>query len=283
MLIFLLCLLFYGKYGILKPVMNMQDTFMYKAKGRDPLYKTWHASDDNLLIYMHTDGGNIVLNDKIYAIKKGTLCFIASGCYHYTMPDFPEAYIRTKLFFSNAVLENIRTLLSGAPPLGCFCANAVYANLPDTIQKNTEFFLRELSSLYSAPQNDVLFMGTLLSLLSYMDIYAVESVSRSSTPLQKAIFFINNHITEEINIDAICSAIPMSKYHFCRQFKKTMGLTVMEYILQTRLTLAKNALRKESKSVSQISAECGFSSLSYFCRVFKEHTGLSPLCYRKNA
>jgi len=58
---------------------------------------------------------------------------------------------------------------------------------------------------------------------------------------------------------------------------------VMEYILKTRIVLAKNDLLKTNLSITEISEQNGFSSVSYFCRAFKEEEKLSPLQYRKNA
>ena len=82
-------------------------------------------------------------------------------------------------------------------------------------------------------------------------------------------------------MDEICREIHISKYYFCRKFKKTTGFTVMDYVLKTRIVAAKGLLSETELSISEISNRCGFGSISYFCRVFKEHTGLTPLQYRK--
>ena len=55
----------------------------------------------------------------------------------------------------------------------------------------------------------------------------------------------------------------------------------MDYILKTRLTNAKYMLKEDDISVSEIAEKCGFCSISYFCRVFKEHYNITPLAYRK--
>ena len=73
----------------------------------------------------------------------------------------------------------------------------------------------------------------------------------------------------------------MSKYHFCRRFRNAVGTTVMDYILRTRIMMAKDMLDNENMTVTEISNKCGFSSLSYFSRVFKEKTGKTPVEYRK--
>jgi AraC-like DNA-binding protein len=56
----------------------------------------------------------------------------------------------------------------------------------------------------------------------------------------------------------------------------------MEYILATRIVLAKEMLQKTDLTVGEISERCGFSSISYFCRVFKQDTGRTPLGFRKS-
>ena len=99
--------------------------------------------------------------------------------------------------------------------------------------------------------------------------------------IQTAVEYINHHITEYLNIDHICASCYMSKYHFCRLFKKRIGLTVMEYILKTRIAIAKELLCEANMSVTEISEACGFSSISFFSRTFKNETGVSPLQYKK--
>ena len=58
-------------------------------------------------------------------------------------------------------------------------------------------------------------------------------------------------------------------------------MTVANYILKTRIVMAKSMLLGEAVTVGEISDKCGFSSISYFCRAFKEETGLSPKSYKK--
>ena len=88
------------------------------------------------------------------------------------------------------------------------------------------------------------------------------------------------NIFKEITIDEICNHLHISKYYFCRQFKKSTGMTVMNYVLKTRITLAKDMLLNHDLSITDVSMRCGFSSVSYFCRVFKEDTGVTPLKFK---
>jgi AraC family transcriptional regulator len=110
---------------------------------------------------------------------------------------------------------------------------------------------------------------------------ASEKTSHQFDNIQTAVEYINRHITEDISIDEISSACYLSKYHFCRIFKQKTGITVMEYILKTRIMMAKELLCGPKLSVTEISEACGFSSISYFSRAFKNETGLSPLQYKQ--
>ena len=73
----------------------------------------------------------------------------------------------------------------------------------------------------------------------------------------------------------------MSTYYFCRFFKETFGVCFSDYIKFFRIKKAETALIETDKSVLEIAFENGFSSASYFNKVFKELKFCSPTEYRK--
>lgn len=68
----------------------------------------------------------------------------------------------------------------------------------------------------------------------------------------------------------------MSEVYFRKLFKARFGTTPTEYITSCRIEYAKELLKLDYLSLSDIADSCGFSSASYFCRVFKKHTGSTP-------
>lgn len=253
----------------------MEKMLFYRQRGRDELYKTWHASRNYLCMYIHSQGGSLVCADRIFPLEQGSLVFIAAGAYHYTMPDDPQTYDRSKAFVTPQQLHRVMTLL-GDDPLSRFFANKafVYARVEETDRE-------EVEKLFCPEKEEALLYAKLLRLLSFLKKYAVDSAATPTGFLSRAIEHIHKNISAPLDVDGICAAINISKYHFCRQFKKATGMTVMEYILKTRIVLAKNDLRKTALPVAQISDSAGFSSPAYFCRVFKQETGLTPLQYRR--
>lgn len=93
--------------------------------------------------------------------------------------------------------------------------------------------------------------------------------------------YINEHYTEKITLDDICFLFGTNKTSLCHKFKNEYGITVLNYINKLKINDAKIYIREQNLSVTEISELLGFSSIHYFCRLFKKHTGLSPKEYSK--
>ena len=120
-------------------------------------------------------------------------------------------------------------------------------------------------------------------LLLCLKKHAVRSIPTPKGALSRAIDYVNKNYAEPITLDDICHHIHTSKYYFCRKFKDAMGMTVMEYLLRTRLAAARVLLAEGHMSVSRVAEECGFSGTSYFCQAFKRAMGVTASDYRRGA
>lgn len=249
--------------------------------GKDPLYKIWHVSKQPMFIYMHSDGGSIICSENSYPIQKGVLCFVGAGKYHYTMPDIPERYDRSKLFVPADEFDKILEMLSvnsNKFSSGTF----VYALIDESEECKVEEIFRKIKEYeHDETYGKWILTSGIIELLVFLNRYSFENIPAATGAVGRALEYINGNIEKNITIDEICSEIHMSKYHFCRQFKKATGTTVMKYILKTRIVMAKNMLLNETLTITEISNRCGFSSVSYFSRVFKDETSVTPLNYKK--
>lgn len=91
---------------------------------------------------------------------------------------------------------------------------------------------------------------------------------------------IRQQYSRSLTIDDIMENIPMSKYHFIRTFKRIMGTTPYNYLMNYRINNAKILLRTTDMPVADISEGCGFLDTSNFITQFKKHTQQKPLQYR---
>ncbi len=96
-----------------------------------------------------------------------------------------------------------------------------------------------------------------------------------------ALEYANENFASRITLDEMCGEMNIDKYNFCKQFKGATGITFFDYLGYLRLRRAEELLISTDKNVTEISLECGFSSLQYFNRFFSERTGYSPTAYRK--
>lgn len=101
-----------------------------------------------------------------------------------------------------------------------------------------------------------------------------------SKQIQNICDYITMHVTQELEIKLLAERAGYTEYYFSHKFKREMGITVNEYILNEKLDLAKILLSTTKLNVLDISEELSFGSRSYFSTSFRKYTGLSPIKYR---
>lgn len=96
----------------------------------------------------------------------------------------------------------------------------------------------------------------------------------------KTIHFIEKHLSYEIKLGTLASGACMSKYHFCRLFKKRVGMSPIRFVTYMRILKAKELLRKGNVTISSVAIDVGFNDLSSFISQFKKFTGMTPNIYK---
>lgn len=93
--------------------------------------------------------------------------------------------------------------------------------------------------------------------------------------------YLDSHFNEKVLLDEISEKFGISKYYLTRVFKEQFGMSINSYLLQTRITKAKNMLRFTDEKVENIGRECGLGEPNYFSRTFKMVEGITPSEYRQ--
>ena len=102
------------------------------------------------------------------------------------------------------------------------------------------------------------------------------------TAMQKAIDYIEDHITEKLDYEQIAASAFVSSYHFQRAFSIMCGFTLGEYIRNRRLTLAGNELLTGNEKVIVVAIKYGYDSPDSFAKAFSRFHGVIPSSVRKS-
>jgi len=104
--------------------------------------------------------------------------------------------------------------------------------------------------------------------------------AQSLVRLGQVIEFMEKNPEKKIYIDALADMANMSKRNFMRIFKRAVGLSPLNYLMQVRLQKARKLLREEDFPISEIAVICGFSDSNYFIKCFRQSFGVTPFRFR---
>ena len=111
----------------------------------------------------------------------------------------------------------------------------------------------------------------------------VEKLRLGKTPtklLTDIANYVQKHLSEPVDIDALSKAMFISRTHLAVKFKKETGMTLTEFVLKEKIEEGKRLLRYTDKPISAIAAYLGFSSQGHFANVFRKYVNSSPNDYR---
>ena len=107
-----------------------------------------------------------------------------------------------------------------------------------------------------------------------------ERVSMHQKNLLGVDRYIREHLDQDLNLNTLAALCNLSPTYFHSVFTEFFQKTPAQYILSCRIAAAKTGLLVSDYSLSELAADCGFSSQSYFCYKFRQFTGMTPLEYR---
>jgi AraC-like DNA-binding protein len=102
--------------------------------------------------------------------------------------------------------------------------------------------------------------------------------------LLRSISYIEETLPDvkALSLETLSKKANLSKYHFCRSFKRSTGMSPMQFVTSLRINRAKELLRRKNNNISRIAIEVGFNDFSNFIRHFRKHTGVTPKTFRNS-
>ena len=104
--------------------------------------------------------------------------------------------------------------------------------------------------------------------------------SKSNEITKKAIRYISKNFSHSITLEDVASHVHLNPAYFSTFFKQSTGYSFKEYLNMVRVEESKRLLSNTDHSIIDIALATGFEDQSYFSKVFKKYTGLTPKQFR---
>ncbi len=206
---------------------------------------------------------------------------ISGPCHHYVVNIEPQSLLQLK----SKVDDIFPRSISGKR----LSANTAYQEAYREILGHIHS-IRELYESKPVGYN-LRLIGSMFGLLGAIDGYAHSyRLSGSDTSavtttdrkrMTQIVDYISAHYMEPLTLEEVSKVVSLAPTYFCRFFKRTMGSTFFEYLNHYRASQAEVLLNTTDLSVTEISEATGFSSISYFDKVYKKIKGRSPSMERR--
>lgn len=235
----------------------------------------------------------VLVNGCQFELKKGDFLFINSGCLHAveTVTD-RESLLRSLTVlakFIGGTSENIIYKKIIAPFFVKGAPSYVLLNQNDLWQKEMkELLLKSWKAVqcesYDFENEARYFISKAMRIFSDHISDFKELYSQNSEIVKRikfSIAYMQEHFSENINIQDLLDLTYCSESVFLRNFKKLTGTTPLKFLISFRLQKASQMLLATEHKSSAIAEFCGFSDNSYFTKIFRQNMGMTPLQYKK--
>jgi AraC family transcriptional regulator len=110
----------------------------------------------------------------------------------------------------------------------------------------------------------------------------IHKAGLAAKPLKRVVEHINEHLQDELSLLELSRLANLSPHRFVTAFKASVGIPPHRYVIERRIDLARDLLRRCDEPISQIAYAVGFSSQSHLTTNFRRTTGVTPRKFRQS-
>lgn len=253
----------------------------------------WHH---NIEILKVLEGSyTMELNLENYYLEEGDICIINSGELHEIKGEGPNT-VHDVVIFNPHILEFTYQDEYQQALIAPLLAQSY--SLPHIIHPDDSVYV-EISSLFeqimwiSLEEKDGWYFRVKLLLFEVLNVLKLNHRFLVSASVQGAsekeridrykriVSYIEEHFMEKVSLEELAGTAQCNPQYLCHFFKEIAGVSPIQYLITYRIERAQKMLRDTTKTVLEVSLDCGFENVSYFIRKFKRSVGKTPREYRK--
>lgn len=239
------------------------------------------TSENSMFLFVSAQNGRVWVDDTPYIIKTNSLMHIGRNRRTLLVSEDAELeyYVVTYEadYPQNAGREMTRLLLSGSP------FDRVYALRPDNAALIATQFNRLLEAWRGAqPVHRILLKSAFYTML--YQFYSEKTSASKQLPFdvpQKVCLYLQQHFSENCSLGHLAEATGISRATLHGCFRKKMGISPQQYLMELRMREAERLLRSSAMTVQEIAACSGYTNRNHFFRVFKQQHGMTPGAYQR--
>lgn len=254
----------------------------------------YHWQENAEILWIQTGELNLKIQEKAYVGKAGDIIYINPRELHGMRSQTPDcaylAFIFPLSWLQFAQPDEAEEIyLSPLAEGNAQVTMQITAQLPSSIARQTYIAFQEIYDNYcNNSGNWLIIKANLLRfyacLYEYnLVIYGQRESSAQMRLLLEIAHYIQTHYNEKLSLKELGQVFHMSPKYFSVFFQKHFSRNFPEYLTAVRIERAKKMLVESDADMELISQQAGFSSSSYFIRMFRKTLDMTPGQYRKNS
>lgn len=251
-----------------------------KSKYDSDWHSTLHTHPFTELFYVVDGKGEFNIQGQRFPVKPNDFVIINPQVEHTELssPDEPLEYI--VLGINGLSFSNLTPVSEGGHPFSFF-------NLRDEQKDILRYLNAMVQEATSQSMSYELVCHNLLEILlikilrhQHFDL-EVGKQSKATKDISFIKHYLETYYHESIQLEDLASMTHLSRFYISHSFKKEIGMSPMEYLIDIRIKESKILLRTTNYSISQVADIVGFTTPTYFSKQFRKSTGISPTDYRE--
>ena len=251
-----------------------------KSKYDSDWHSTLHTHPFTELFYVVDGKGEFNIQSQRFPVKASGFVIINPQVEHTELssPDEPLEYI--VLGINGLSFSNLTPVSEGGHPFSFF-------NLRDEQKDILRYLNAMVQEATSQQMSYELVCHNLLEILlikilrhQHFDL-EVGKQSKATKDISFIKHYLETYYHESIQLEDLASMTHLSRFYISHSFKKEIGMSPMEYLIDIRIKESKILLRTTNYSISQVADIVGFTTPTYFSKQFRKSTGISPTDYRE--
>ncbi|WP_066190891.1 AraC family transcriptional regulator [Gracilibacillus timonensis] len=263
----------------LNPSKHTIDSYLYiqeigHFKAYSSYYTERHNLESYLIIFTLQGEGKLLYQNQEYILDQHSLCFIdcKNHQYYQTSKELWQFYW---VHINGKQIKNYYSDFSQDKNI-CF-------KVRDDTAKNIIQTMLNLQNNKTRTL-EIIIAREIINLLTLLLVEKMRLKYNDETKIPAYIFDIQSYFEKnyknKITLDDLSKEFRLNKYQIAKTFKNSVGISPIEYLIETRIGKAKDLLKYTNLSINEIAYEIGIDNVTHFINLFKKRVGMTPLKFR---